>query len=167
VEAAAPLGWDRYVGPKGEIIAMRRFGASAPIKGRSCLASASAGQAVWLDYLHRKILEDGELERLIEEDGLKGLTSNPSIFEKAIGEGDAYDDRLKPLKRGDADRPALYERLAIADIQAAADQLRPVYDATKGATASSAWRSRPIWPWTPRAPSPRRGGCGARWTGPT
>ena len=93
-----------------------------------------AGQAVWLDYLHRKILEDGELKRLIDEDGIKGLTSNPSIFEKAIGEGDAYDDRVQAaLKtRPTARRWRLYERIAIADIQAAADIFRPTYDRLGG-----------------------------------
>ncbi|MDQ2859676.1 MAG: bifunctional transaldolase/phosoglucose isomerase [Pseudomonadota bacterium] len=98
------------------------------------LALGEAGQAVWLDYLHRKILEDGELKRLIDEDGLRGMTSNPSIFEKAIGEGDAYDARLKSLiEADDAQVGDLYERLAIADIQDAADQFRPLYDRLKGA----------------------------------
>ena len=96
----------------------------------------AAGQAVWLDYLHRRILENGELQRLIDEDGLKGLTSNPSIFEKAIGDGDAYDDRLKALTRhGDAPE-ALYERLAIADIQRAADIFRPTWDRLGGRDGS-------------------------------
>jgi transaldolase/glucose-6-phosphate isomerase len=93
-----------------------------------------AGQSIWLDYLHRKIIEDGQLKRWIEEDGLKGMTSNPSIFEKAIGEGGDYDDRLKAaLAHDDLEAGELYERLAIADIQAAADQFRPVYDRLKGA----------------------------------
>ena len=94
----------------------------------------AAGQAIWLDYLHRRILEDGELKGLIETDGLKGLTSNPSIFEKAIGEGDAYDERLTRLLKdhGDAAPTELYERLAIADLQDAADQFRPVYDRLGG-----------------------------------
>ena len=92
-----------------------------------------AGQAVWLDYLHRKILEDGELARLIEEDGVKGLTSNPSIFEKAIGDGDAYDARVQAeLKRGDNSPTALFERIAIADIQVAADIFRPTFDRLGG-----------------------------------
>jgi transaldolase/glucose-6-phosphate isomerase len=92
-----------------------------------------AGQAVWLDYLHRKILEDGELVRLIEQDGVKGLTSNPSIFEKAIGDGDAYDARIQAeLKRGDKAPTALFERIAIADIQAAADIFRPTFDRLGG-----------------------------------
>jgi transaldolase/glucose-6-phosphate isomerase len=92
-----------------------------------------AGQAVWLDYLHRKILEDGELARLIEDDGVKGLTSNPSIFEKAIGDGDAYDHRVQDeLKRGDSKPTALFERIAIEDIQAAADIFRPTFDRLGG-----------------------------------
>ena len=93
----------------------------------------SAGQAVWLDHLDRKILDGGELQRLVDEDGLTGLTSNPSIFEKAIGEGDAYDARLKALVKDGSSAPeALYEGLAIADIQRAADILRPTYDRLGG-----------------------------------
>ena len=97
-------------------------------------ALGESGQAPWLDYLHRHILENGELERRIREDGLRGLTSNPAIFEKAIGEGDAYDDVLgKLMAKGDAGVVDLYEHLAIADIQRAADILRPVWDEKKGA----------------------------------
>jgi transaldolase/glucose-6-phosphate isomerase len=93
-----------------------------------------AGQSVWLDYLHRNIMANGQLKRWIEEDGLKGMTSNPSIFEKAIGEGGDYDAPLQALlERGDLEAADLYERLAIADIQAAADQFRPVYDRLEGA----------------------------------
>jgi transaldolase/glucose-6-phosphate isomerase len=90
------------------------------------------GQSIWLDYLDRSILENGALKRLIDEDGLSGLTSNPSIFEKAIGEGAAYDERLKSLaEHGDAPE-AIYERLAVADIQHACDLLRPTHDRTRG-----------------------------------
>jgi transaldolase/glucose-6-phosphate isomerase len=96
-------------------------------------ALGEAGQAPWLDYLHRHILENGELERRVQEDGLRGLTSNPAIFEKAIGEGDAYDAVLQKLMaNGDAEVVDLYERLAIADIQRAADIMRPVWDQMKG-----------------------------------
>ena len=92
-----------------------------------------AGQAVWLDYLHRKILEDGELKRLIADDGVKGLTSNPAIFEQAIGGGDAYDAALAALlQHGDAEIMTLYEHLAIADIKGAADAFRPLYDKLSG-----------------------------------
>jgi transaldolase/glucose-6-phosphate isomerase len=98
------------------------------------LQLADAGQSVWLDYLHREIIESGELKRLIDEDGLKGMTSNPSIFEKAIGDGGDYDDRLKAvLAKRDLEAMDLYEALAIADIQDAADLFRPVYDRLNGA----------------------------------
>jgi transaldolase/glucose-6-phosphate isomerase len=91
------------------------------------------GQSVWLDYLDRKFLTDGSLKRLIEEDGLRGLTSNPSIFEKAIAQSGDYDAQLRPLLEKEA-RPALdlYERLAVSDIQTAADLFRPVYDGLGG-----------------------------------
>src|SRR5258705_14000516 len=92
------------------------------------------GQAVWLDYIDRRILETGGLKRLIEQDGLKGVTSNPSIFEKAIGETSDYDARLQSfLAKGEASAVEAYEFRAISDIQEAADQLRPVYNAAGGA----------------------------------
>ena len=88
------------------------------------------GQAVWLDFLDRKFLADGGLQRLVDQDGLTGVTSNPSIFEKAIGHGDAYDEELAAFDRDHPGAPAMdrYEHLAIRDVQAAADTLRPVYD---------------------------------------
>ncbi|MFZ0496866.1 MAG: bifunctional transaldolase/phosoglucose isomerase [Methylocella sp.] len=91
------------------------------------------GQSPWLDYLKRSLIESGELRTLIERDGLKGVTSNPSIFEKAIGETDEYADALKQFQ-GLADHgiSAIYEHLAIADIRAAADVLRPVHEQTQG-----------------------------------
>lgn len=91
------------------------------------------GQSVWLDYLDREFLTDGSLRRLIEDDGLRGLTSNPSIFEKAIAQGGDYDAQIQLLLEHE-DRPALdlYERLAVSDIQAAADLFRPVYDGLGG-----------------------------------
>ena len=91
---------------------------------------AALGQAVWLDFVDRKFLAEGGLQKLVDEDALTGVTSNPSIFEKAMGHGDAYDAELAAY---DADHPDAatmdrYEHLAILDIQAAADTLRPVYD---------------------------------------
>ena len=91
------------------------------------------GQSVWLDYISRHLLVSGELQRLIEEDGLRGVTSNPAIFEKAITGGTDYRDALTALAGQSLKATALYERLAIQDIQAAADILRPVYDHTDGA----------------------------------
>ena len=91
---------------------------------------ATLGQAVWLDFVDRKFLAAGGLKKLVEEDGLTGVTSNPSIFEKAMGHGDAYDDELAAYDRDHPDAATIdrYEHLAIGDIQAAADTLRPAYD---------------------------------------
>src|SRR6476469_3713249 len=89
------------------------------------------GQAAWLDFLARRFIAEGGLKKLIEQDGLTGVTSNPSIFEKAIGASADYDASLKAAaSTGDFDVVALYERLAIEDIQHAANALRPVFDAT-------------------------------------
>jgi transaldolase / glucose-6-phosphate isomerase len=90
------------------------------------------GQSVWLDYIRRNLITSGELKRLIDEDGLRGITSNPSIFEKAISGSTDYADLLASLRsRNDLDAKGRYEILAIRDIQDAADMLRPVYDSTK------------------------------------
>jgi transaldolase / glucose-6-phosphate isomerase len=87
------------------------------------------GQSVWLDYIRRNLITSGELKRLIDQDGLRGMTSNPSIFEKAIAGSTDYTDFLNSLKgRNDLEAKARYELLAIRDIQDAADLLRPVYD---------------------------------------
>jgi transaldolase/glucose-6-phosphate isomerase len=91
------------------------------------------GQSPWLDFIERKFLADGTLQTMIADDGLKGMTSNPSIFEKAMGHGENYDAGFRELAaKGDVDAQTIYESLAIQDIQQAADLLRPVYDATKG-----------------------------------
>jgi len=91
------------------------------------------GQSLWLDYLKRSLIQRGELRLLVERDGLKGVTSNPSIFEKAIAETDEYDDALKAFqKETDHTISAIYEQLALADIRAGADVLHPVYAATGG-----------------------------------
>ncbi len=93
------------------------------------------GQSVWLDYISRELLTGGGLRRLIEDDGLRGMTSNPSIFQKAITTGKAYDEAVRRFVGANpkADSEAIYEALAIEDIRMAADQLRPVYDASGGA----------------------------------
>ncbi len=91
------------------------------------------GQSVWLDFLARGFVAKGDLQKLIDSDGVKGVTSNPSIFEKAIGSSDEYDGAIgHALKRGDRPVAELFEHLAIEDIQHAADVLRPVYDRLKG-----------------------------------
>jgi transaldolase len=88
------------------------------------------GQSVWLDYIQRSLLTGGDFERLIEEDGLLGVTSNPTIFEKAIDGSSDYDDALRLLldKAPDTDARTLYDGLAIEDVRMAADLLRPAYD---------------------------------------
>ncbi|HZS50739.1 MAG TPA: bifunctional transaldolase/phosoglucose isomerase [Bryobacterales bacterium] len=93
------------------------------------------GQSVWLDYIRRNLITGGELSRLVVEDGLKGVTSNPTIFEKAIAGSSDYDQPLRELlaKNPGADTRALFESIAIEDIRMAADVLRPVYDQTGGA----------------------------------
>ena len=92
------------------------------------------GQAVWLDFLSRGFIATGGLEKLVDEDGLRGVTSNPSIFEHAIGQTSEYDDAVAQILK-QQDRPAgeIFEQLAVEDIQRATDVLRPVFDATKGA----------------------------------
>src|SRR4051794_13812955 len=91
------------------------------------------GQAIWLDFLARGFVTKGDLKALIDTDGVKGVTSNPSIFEKAIGSSDEYDGAIgQALKKGDRPVADLFEHVAIEDIQNAADVLRPVYDRLKG-----------------------------------
>jgi transaldolase / glucose-6-phosphate isomerase len=90
------------------------------------------GQVVWLDFLARRFIADGSLKKLVDDDGLTGVTSNPSIFEKAILSGGDYDGSLNDAEeQGDLDARSLFERLAVEDIQNAADVLRPVYEATR------------------------------------
>jgi len=91
------------------------------------------GQSIWLDYIRRDLISTGELARLIREDGLSGMTSNPAIFEKAIAESQEYREALRELSRKPGlDAKGIYEQIAITDVQNAADVLRTVYDATKG-----------------------------------
>ena len=90
------------------------------------------GQSLWLDYIRRDLITSGSLKKMIEDDGLRGMTSNPSIFEKAIAESSLYDDMLHALaSRQDLDATGRFEQIAIRDIQDAADILRPVYEESK------------------------------------
>lgn len=90
-----------------------------------------AGVAIWLDFIERTMLHDGELERRIREDALTGMTSNPSIFEKALAEGDAYDAQLRDAPP-DLTALDLFELVATTDVREACDRFRPVYDRTTG-----------------------------------
>jgi transaldolase len=90
------------------------------------------GQSMWLDYIRRDLITTGKLKAMIADDGLRGMTSNPSIFEKAIGDSTLYDDMLKSLSaRPDLDATGRYEQIAIRDIQDAADILKPVNESSK------------------------------------
>ncbi|MEK6408381.1 MAG: transaldolase [Acidobacteriota bacterium] len=91
------------------------------------------GQSVWNDNIDRKLITSGELKRLIDEDGLSGVTSNPAIFEKAIAGSELYADQLRDLASEGKSAQEIYEALAIRDIQMAADVLAGVYDQTGGA----------------------------------
>ena len=90
------------------------------------------GQSIWLDYIRRDLIAGGELRRLIEEDGLRGMTSNPSIFEKAITGSHDYDGDIRALALEGKGIQAIYEVLSVCDVQGAADEFRPLYDKTDG-----------------------------------
>jgi transaldolase len=90
------------------------------------------GQSIWLDYIRRDLIQGGGLRQLIEEDGLHGMTSNPSIFEKAIVESHVYDDAIRSLALAGKSAKEIYETLSLQDVQSAADVFRPVYDKTSG-----------------------------------
>ena len=90
------------------------------------------GQSIWLDYIHRAMLRSGELKQLIEDYGVRGVTSNPTIFEQAIGGSDAYDDAIAQRAAAGADAQSVYEAVAMDDIRSAADLFRPIYDMSGG-----------------------------------
>src|SRR5690606_4589304 len=90
------------------------------------------GQSVWLDFLSRGLIAGGTLRRLIHEDGLSGVTSNPAIFDEAISSSSDYDESIRAAAVELDDRERIFERIAVEDIRSAADELRPVYDATEG-----------------------------------
>ncbi len=90
------------------------------------------GQSIWLDYIRRDLIASGELRRLIEKDGLRGMTSNPSIFEKAIADSHDYDEDIRAMALKGEDANAIYEALSLRDVQSAADEFRPLYDKIDG-----------------------------------
>jgi len=90
------------------------------------------GQSVWIDYLSRQMLQSGKLARMMEEDAVVGVTSNPTIFQKAIAEGDAYDEQLREVLAHEDDPKEVFLKLAVEDVKNACDLLRPVWDGGKG-----------------------------------
>lgn len=101
--------------------------ATHPLRGLGEL-----GQSVWLDYIRRDAIESGDFERLIQDDGLRGVTSNPAIFEKAFKESDRYDEDIANLALEGRTAAEIYRALTVEDVRRAADLFRGVFDATKG-----------------------------------
>src|SRR3954462_3567753 len=90
------------------------------------------GQSVWIDYLSRDLLESGKLERMLREDAVVGVTSNPTIFQKAMAGGDAYDAQMREVLESESDAKEVFLALAIEDVRRACDLLRPVWDEGSG-----------------------------------
>ncbi|MBW4054694.1 MAG: transaldolase [Proteobacteria bacterium] len=102
------------------------------MKNNPLLKLESFGQSIWLDFISRGMLDSGDLLHLINEDGVTGVTSNPSIFEKAIAESSDYDDTIRSLAREGKNAAEIYEELVVEDIRRTADLFRPLYDRMKG-----------------------------------
>ena len=105
---------------------------------------SALGQSVWIDYLSRQMLQSGKLARMMEEDAVVGVTSNPTIFQKAISEGDAYDEQLKEiLESGEEDPKEIFLQLSSHDISDACDLLRKVWDEGEGLDGYVSWEVDP------------------------
>ena len=102
------------------------------MKENPLLKVQTFGQSIWMDYLSRQVIASGELARLVKEDGLRGVTSNPAIFDKAIGGGNDYDDVIHTLSRKGKSIEEIYQAITVDDIQRAADVFRPLYDQSGG-----------------------------------
>src|SRR5262245_49535543 len=101
------------------------------LKENPLLLLQKQGQSMWLDFIRRHLITSGELKRLIDQDGLRGVTSNPSIFEKAITGSTDYANFLEELRSQNLTSGEIFERIAVRDIQDAADLLLPVYQSTR------------------------------------
>jgi transaldolase len=106
-------------------------------------ALSAFGQSIWLDTIGRGLLASGEFERLVDEDGLRGVTSNPSIFEKAIVESDDYDASIRALAASGQRSAEICEALVLEDITRAADLLHPVYERRAGWRKTASRNSSP------------------------
>jgi transaldolase len=103
-----------------------------PMKKNQLIELESLGQSVWLDYIRRDLITSGELGKLIDEDGLSGITSNPAIFEKAISGSHDYDKEIEEMIKEGKDTKSIYEAISIKDVMMAADEFRSLYDKTDG-----------------------------------
>ena len=90
------------------------------------------GQSIWLDFIERKMIISGQLKKLIDEDGIRGVTSNPSIFKEAIAKGEEYENDIRSLARKNKSKEEIYQTLTVDDIQQTADLFRPLYDSSGG-----------------------------------
>jgi transaldolase len=104
---------------------------------------SALGQSVWLDYLSREILQTGKLERMMREDAVVGVTSNPTIFQKALAEGDRYDDLLKEVAAGETDPKEIFLQLSSHDVDEACDLMRKVWDEGEGLDGYVSWEVDP------------------------
>src|SRR5712691_2649277 len=104
---------------------------------------AEHGQSVWLDYLSRDILQNGKLAEMMERDAVVGVTSNPTIFQKALSSGDAYDEQLKALLETEDDLKEIFLKLSAEDVTGGLDLLRPVFDRTNGLDGYVSWEVDP------------------------
>ena len=130
--------------------------------GNPLLELQRIGQSPWHDNIHRGLLEDGSLARMVRDGDITGLTSNPTIFEQAMTEGSAYDDSLAALVAAGRTPEGIVDTLVIDDIRAAADVSCPCSSVPSAPTATSASRLPRRSRTTPRRPCARRAGCGAR-----
>src|SRR5437764_2353534 len=104
---------------------------------------SARGQSVWIDYLSRDLLESGELKRMMKENAVVGVTSNPTIFQKAISQGTAYDEQLKEVLAEETDPKEIFYRIAARDIEDACDLMRPVWERTNGVDGYVSWEVDP------------------------
>jgi transaldolase len=125
------------------------------------------GQSIWLDYIRRDLVTSGELTRLIEDDGLRGMTSNPAIFERAISNSADYDDEIRTLRAGGSDVWTIYDTLTRHDVQMAAGAFRSVYEQCAGRDGYVSLKSIRASRTMRRAQSRKAGVCGAPSTGRT
>src|SRR3954468_15910661 len=108
-----------------------RYPSSRTLMSNNLKALHDAGVSVWLDFIDRPMLRNGDLAKRIREDSLTGMTSNPTIFEKALAEGSEYDDQIRGAT-GDLTSMDLFELIATSDVRDACDAFKSVYEATKG-----------------------------------
>jgi transaldolase len=104
------------------------------------------GQSVWIDYLSREMLESGKLERMMSEDAVVGVTSNPTIFQKAMASGNAYDDQMREVLEREQDPKEVFLQLALSDIRRACDLLKPVWDEARTDGGRDGWVSMEVDP---------------------